>query len=60
MYCGICKEEMDHLLDEDGMDNVLPCRNCIKTTYAEGVRTGFQLAGGDVRKLDAIYEKEKD
>ena len=59
MYCGICKEEMAHLLDDDGMDHVLPCRNCIKTTYAEGVRIGFQLAGGNVEKLDAIY-KEKE
>lgn len=51
MYCGICKTEMDHYLDDDGMDYVLPCGKCIKTTYAEGVRTGFKLGGGNVEEL---------
>ena len=58
MHCGVCNEEIKQLMNDEGIDYVIPCGKCIKTTYAEGVRTGFQLAGGDVEKLDTIYKKE--
>jgi len=59
MYCGTCNKEIDHFLDDDGMDYVIPCSKCIKTTYAEGVRNGFQLAGEDIADLHPMY-KEKE
>ncbi len=33
MYCGKCKIEIDHLLDDDGIDYIKPCPNCIKKVY---------------------------
>ena len=36
------------------------CRHCNRTTYREGVKVGFQLAGGDPSKLDTLYQKEED
>ena len=51
MHCGICNEEIEQLMDDDGMDYVMPCSGCIKTTYAEGVATGYKLAGRDPAEL---------
>ena len=59
MYCGKCKAEIDHLLDNDGIDYIQPCKHCMKMGYKEGVRNGFYLAGGDIDDLPPIY-KEKE
>ena len=51
MHCGICKTEIEVCLDDDGMDYVLPCSECIKTTYEEGTVNGYKLAGKDPSEL---------
>lgn len=57
MICEICNNYIG--VSEVG-DKVYVdlCRHCTKTTYRDGVKVGFQLAGGDPNKLDAIYDKE--
>ena len=42
----------------DGTKYILPCHVCIKDVYNEGLRMGFQLAGGDPDRLDKAYKKE--
>ena len=59
MYCGKCKIEIDHLLDDDGFDYIKPCRYCMKKVYKEGVRNGFYLAGGDLDDLHPMYKEKK-
>ena len=51
MYCVICNGEIEQLMDDDGMDYVIPCEKCIRTTYEEGTVNGYKLAGRDPSEL---------
>lgn len=54
MYCGICNNEIEQEMDDEGNDYVMPCSECIKTTYEEGTVNGYKLAGRDPSELAEV------
>ncbi len=59
MYCGKCKAEIDHLLDDDGFDYIEPCVNCIAEVYADGIKDGWKLADKDIEDLPEALRESK-
>lgn len=57
MKCEICNSDIE-TYEVDGVLYVKICRACINSTYKEGVREGFKLAGGDIDELALVYKKE--
>jgi len=57
MYCGTCNSELDHLLDDDGMDYVEQCPTCVAEVYADGIKFGWSVAGKNIEDLpEALRE----
>jgi len=57
MYCGTCKAEMEVDLDDEGIDYVEQCPNCVAEVYADGIKFGWKVAGKDIDDLpEALRE----
>ena len=55
MICEICNGDIE-IYEAEKTIYVKTCRACIESSYKEGVREGFKLAGGDVDKLASVYK----
>jgi len=49
MNCGKCKNEVEADLDDEGMDYVDPCQDCLRVSYENGLVDGY-LKGIEVNE----------
>jgi hypothetical protein len=56
MRCELCNSEIK-IYEINKVMYVEICRKCIDSTYKEGFRRGFELAGGKVDKLTSDYKE---
>ena len=53
MICEICNTNIE-IYEAEKTVYVKICRECINSTYNEGLREGFKLAGGNVDDLASV------